>query len=99
MLDRDDGLLHEFGIKPDVEISVVVLNKVRVTRHVYHARGGAPPYRGSYLTSTDTVELDPGTLLSEQWNILVPPDGFREPPLGGGVKSPPLLLHACGIPP
>jgi len=55
---------------------------IKVKRHVYNARGGAPPYRGSYLTATDTVELAADKSLGEQRDKIVPSSGF-----GAGLSS------------
>eukprot|EP00658_Telonema_sp_P-2_P039370 TRINITY_DN2816_c0_g1_i1.p2 TRINITY_DN2816_c0_g1~~TRINITY_DN2816_c0_g1_i1.p2 ORF type:complete len:114 (+),score=15.81 TRINITY_DN2816_c0_g1_i1:547-888(+) len=38
--------------------------------HVYQARGGAPPYRGSFLVSTETVELAANIPIGEQLDQL-----------------------------
>ena len=43
---------------------------VKMKRHVYNAHGCAPPYRGSYLTATDFVELDASRSLQEQIHII-----------------------------
>jgi hypothetical protein len=56
-------------------VSVVVLSMVKVKRHIYNARGGAPPHRGSYLTSTEEIELDPTMTLGNQMHKIVPGHG------------------------
>eukprot|EP00928_Gymnodinium_smaydae_P096212 TRINITY_DN8447_c0_g1_i2.p2 TRINITY_DN8447_c0_g1~~TRINITY_DN8447_c0_g1_i2.p2 ORF type:complete len:241 (+),score=38.52 TRINITY_DN8447_c0_g1_i2:913-1635(+) len=53
-----------------------ILGLLRVTRHVYNGRGGAPPHRGSYLTATDDIELDASMTMEEQMHKLVPNDGM-----------------------
>jgi hypothetical protein len=49
---------------------------IKVTRHVYNARGGAPPYRGSYLTSTEEVMLTSNVTLMAQKSQLIPASGY-----------------------
>jgi len=49
---------------------------IKVTRHIYNARGGAPPYRGSYLTSTEEVMLTSNVTLMAQKSQLIPASGY-----------------------
>jgi hypothetical protein len=63
---------------------------IKITRHVYNARGGAPPYRGSYLTATDEVILDGNVLLANQKHKLVPASGA--PPSFGMAPSPEMYI-------
>ncbi|CAK9066239.1 unnamed protein product [Durusdinium trenchii] len=55
------------------------MNTIKVKRHVYNARGGAPPYRGYHLVATDEVELLPGKKLSDQFGKIIPDDGYPAP--------------------
>ena len=55
---------------------------LEVKRHIYNARGGAPPYRGTYHTATGTVVLDPTKKLEEQ------EDDLMEGPSGKLFKIP-----------
>mmetsp|Transcript_16149 Transcript_16149/g.43498 ORF Transcript_16149/g.43498 Transcript_16149/m.43498 type:complete len:106 (-) Transcript_16149:90-407(-) len=48
-----------------------------VRRHVYNARGGAPPYRGSFLTATDEVELDANVPFVAQEQLVFPSEGCQ----------------------
>eukprot|EP00405_Crypthecodinium_cohnii_P001080 CAMPEP_0194756006 /NCGR_PEP_ID=MMETSP0323_2-20130528/9780_1 /TAXON_ID=2866 ORGANISM="Crypthecodinium cohnii, Strain Seligo" /NCGR_SAMPLE_ID=MMETSP0323_2 /ASSEMBLY_ACC=CAM_ASM_000346 /LENGTH=118 /DNA_ID=CAMNT_0039675325 /DNA_START=17 /DNA_END=373 /DNA_ORIENTATION=+ len=41
-----------------------------IKRHVYNARGGAPPHRGSYHTASDTATVDPTVSLRDQMEKL-----------------------------
>ncbi|CAL1134261.1 unnamed protein product, partial [Cladocopium goreaui] len=61
------------------DLTAVVMNSIKVRRHVYQGRGGAPPYRGFHLVATDEVELEPGKKLGEQWTKMVPEDGYPGP--------------------
>jgi len=66
----------ELDVSSDPEVIAVVMNKLKVRRHVYKARGGAPPHRGYHLVATDEIDLAPNAKISEQMEILVPPDGI-----------------------
>lgn len=63
--------------------------KMVVKRHVYEARGGAPPYCGDWLVASDEVELDSSRPLYEQWDALLPADGYPEK----DRLRPEVLLH------
>lgn len=76
----DSLTLGEAQLGPDAEIHAVVANIMKVTRHVYNMRGGAPPHRGYHLVSSDEVELYPDSLLGEQMDKLAVGDGYP----GGG---------------
>jgi Ca2+-binding EF-hand superfamily protein len=60
--ERDGGAMHQASKKAKII--------AKVKRHVYNARGGAPPYRGSYLTASDFVDLDLSSSLQDQMNII-----------------------------
>ncbi|CAE7512756.1 unnamed protein product [Symbiodinium microadriaticum] len=66
----------ELELSSDPEVIAVVMNKLKVRRHVYKARGGAPPHRGYHLVATDEIDLAPNAKISEQLEVLVPPDGI-----------------------
>jgi len=72
-------------------VNVVILSLVKVKRHIYNARGGAPPRRGSYLTSTEEVELDPTMTIGDQMYKIVPGDGAGK---GMGKMKLKFALHA-----
>lgn len=76
VLLQDDARLYEYGLQSGMEVTAVVVNTLQVKRHVYQAHGGAPPHRGYHLTATDEVELEPDLPLREQWQALVPSDGY-----------------------
>lgn len=57
---------HDLGFLQATKPKIMM----KIKRHVYMARGGAPPYRGSYLTATDFVELDASRSIQEQINVL-----------------------------
>lgn len=66
------GRVDELGLEPDCELTAVVVSRLRVRRHVYQARGGAPPHRGTFLVATDEVELDADVELRQQVELLSP---------------------------
>lgn len=72
----DSLTLGEAQLSPDDEIGAVVANIMKVTRHVYNMRGGAPPYRGYHLVASDEVELFPDSTMGEQMDKLVVADGY-----------------------
>eukprot|EP00434_Breviolum_minutum_P038435 symbB.v1.2.034091.t1/scaffold4322.1/size41248/2 len=67
------------------DLTAVVKNSIKVRRHVYQMRGGAPPYRGYNLVATDEVELEPGKKLGDQWSSVVPDDGYPAPRAPTGI--------------
>eukprot|EP00435_Cladocopium_sp_Y103_P011978 s3833_g3.t1 len=73
------------------DLTAVVMNSIKVRRHVYQARGGAPPHRGYHLVATDEVELEPGKKLGEQWTKMVPEDGYPGP---GGYQAFPFAFQS-----
>jgi len=68
-----------------------IISPLTIKRHVYHARGGAPPHRGDYLTATDSIELQSNKVLSDQITLMVPPDG-----MGGMFGGATLYLLPAG---
>lgn len=76
--------LSDFGLANGAELTAVILSSMKVWRHVYNAQGGSPEYRGYYLVASDEVELDPHKPLKEQWEQLVPADGYP----GEGKPAP-----------
>ncbi|CAJ1424416.1 unnamed protein product [Effrenium voratum] len=70
------------------ELTAVVMNTIKVKRHVYNARGGAPPYRGYNLVASDEVELLAASPLKDEWDKLVPGDGYP----GEATKFSPTVL-------
>ena len=78
------------------ELTAVVVNSIKVRRHVYNARGGAPPHRGYHLVATDEVELAPGKKLKEQWGKIVPGDGYDDSD-GSENTSTPVFVSLSGV--
>eukprot|EP00440_Ansanella_granifera_P059497 gb/GFBE01064486.1/.p1 GENE.gb/GFBE01064486.1/~~gb/GFBE01064486.1/.p1 ORF type:complete len:408 (+),score=94.94 gb/GFBE01064486.1/:1-1224(+) len=54
------------------EFDVVVVDSLKVLRHVYNMRGGAPPYRGYALVASEEVELMSDSTVGEQMGLIVP---------------------------
>eukprot|EP00438_Fugacium_kawagutii_P031449 Skav200325 [mRNA] locus=scaffold1760:150800:168374:- [translate_table: standard] len=88
---EDGASIESAKLDANSDLTAVVMNSIKVRRHVYQARGvaaldldpiglrrrgGAPPYRGYHLVATDEVELEPGKKLGEQWAKMVPQDGY-----------------------
>lgn len=72
VLEDDEAKLGAIGIKNGDELSVVVLSKLRVVKHVYRKGGGALPWGAGHLVSTEEVYLDRSMPLCEQWEVLWP---------------------------
>eukprot|EP00446_Apocalathium_sp_SHHI-4_P057614 CAMPEP_0177296976 /NCGR_PEP_ID=MMETSP0368-20130122/2713_1 /TAXON_ID=447022 ORGANISM="Scrippsiella hangoei-like, Strain SHHI-4" /NCGR_SAMPLE_ID=MMETSP0368 /ASSEMBLY_ACC=CAM_ASM_000363 /LENGTH=492 /DNA_ID=CAMNT_0018755145 /DNA_START=72 /DNA_END=1551 /DNA_ORIENTATION=- len=90
LLDTNCGLsIGQLGIPSGTEVSAIVVNMLVVRRHIYNARGGAPPYRGSYLTASDEVELDVGVPLCQQFEKLLPPQTGPFPPSLAAIDASP----------
>lgn len=70
-VSEESECLHQQGL----QVTVVALSMIKVTRHIYKARFGGPSQRGSFLTSTEEIELDPSAKLGEQMHKIVPDDG------------------------
>mmetsp|Transcript_28547 Transcript_28547/g.66154 ORF Transcript_28547/g.66154 Transcript_28547/m.66154 type:complete len:263 (-) Transcript_28547:43-831(-) len=69
-----NALAAEAGNWPSnapVDLNVIV-GEMKVKRHVYQMRGGAPPYRGFHLTASDEILLWPGQALQEQLEACIP---------------------------
>lgn len=68
-----------------------------VKRHVYQMKGAftANSQRGSYLVSTDEIELDPTRILAAQLDKLVPSNGMGP----GGMPPPMIKIPADEAPP
>lgn len=75
----DSATLEACQLDENSDLTAVVMNTIKVKRHVYNARGGAPPYRGYHLVATDEVELLPGKKLSDQFGKIIPDDGYPAP--------------------
>mmetsp|Transcript_53836 Transcript_53836/g.125532 ORF Transcript_53836/g.125532 Transcript_53836/m.125532 type:complete len:437 (-) Transcript_53836:94-1404(-) len=88
----DSALLSSCDLGTDPEVVAVVMSTIKVKRHVYNMRGGAPPYRGYHLVASDEVELLPASKISEQLDKLVPYDRFGDSD-GSPLHVQP-LLHA-----
>jgi len=67
----------DVGLASGCELSAVAVPTLVVRRHVYNARGGAPPYRGSFLTATDEVELDANVPFVAQEQLVFPSEGCQ----------------------
>eukprot|EP00930_Biecheleria_cincta_P057204 TRINITY_DN4317_c0_g1_i1.p1 TRINITY_DN4317_c0_g1~~TRINITY_DN4317_c0_g1_i1.p1 ORF type:complete len:614 (-),score=142.22 TRINITY_DN4317_c0_g1_i1:76-1917(-) len=95
----DSLTLGEAQLGPDAEIHAVVANIMKVKRHVYNMRGGAPPYRGYHLVASDEVELYPDTPMGEQMDKLAVDDGYPGHRMGGGPVIQAFQASASGKPP
>jgi len=77
--------------KPNSTADPIIM---KIKRHVYNARGGPPPYRGSYLTATDFIELDAKQSLQDQKNKIFPLSGY-----GAGLSSGEIASFPVGTEP
>eukprot|EP00971_Amphidinium_carterae_P146688 2907322-Amphidinium_carterae.1 len=69
-----------FAWKDDEPIELtVVAGELKVRRHIYNFRGGAPPYRGLHLTATEEILLDPSVAIAEQLHLCLPPQVLPVP--------------------
>ena len=77
---KDLDTLESCKLDENSDLTAVVMNTIKVRRHVYRMRGGAPPHRGFNLVATDEVELLPGKKLADQYEKIVPGDGYPGSP-------------------
>jgi len=86
ILSEGHQTLKDCDFEPGQEIDAIVVSTLKVRRHVYNMRGGAPPNRGYHLIATDEVDLEPNAPLGEQMDKLVPNDGYPGKANTAGVK-------------
>ncbi|CAE7312912.1 unnamed protein product [Symbiodinium natans] len=72
----DSALLSSLELGSDPEVTAVVMDTIKVRRHVYNMRGGGPERRGYALLATDEVELPPRAKLADHLDKLVPQEGY-----------------------
>mmetsp|Transcript_41525 Transcript_41525/g.65889 ORF Transcript_41525/g.65889 Transcript_41525/m.65889 type:complete len:209 (+) Transcript_41525:37-663(+) len=95
-LDAGGSFVTDFGISSGSEVTaVVVLADISVTKHVYRAGGGAPPYRNGSLISTEQVTLSSGVALGDpdEWEKLIECGGYHFDEIRRvSLQGPPPLL-------
>merc|ERR1712008_598536 len=67
--EKDSGAIQQASKRAKI--------MAKVKRHVYNARGGVPPYRGSYLTASDFVDLVLSSPLQDQLNTICHPSSSQ----------------------